>query len=124
MLRTHLFWLALLPAALSSVGLCAQTLPEVVVLAHRGKRTGILRQLDLSPAQVVRINTLLDEEQSQRKQRLTHRPDETEHASRQAREADFETKIEAVLTPEQVEKYEQLRGLRPAPRPPEMQVPK
>lgn len=100
-----------------------QALPNVVVLGKKGKRGHLLSKLDLSPAQQARIATLLDEEQAQRKQRLTHRPDQTEHAARLAREADFETKIEAVLTPAQVELYEQLRGLRPGPALPEMQVP-
>lgn len=103
-------------------GLRAQTLPEVVVLGHN-KRATLLQKLDLSPAQLARIATVLDEERAQRKQRLTHRPDETEHAARLARQADFETKIEAALTPAQREKYQELRGLRPTPRAPEMQVP-
>lgn len=121
-MRIWLFWLTLLAAASHGQGLGAQALPEVIVLG-RGKHVGILRKLDLSPAQKVRINTLLDEDRAQRKQRLTHRPDETEHAARLAREADFETKIEAVLTPAQFEKYQVLRGLKPAPALPEMQVP-
>lgn len=112
--------LAVVPAP---AGLQAQALPEVVVLGHAGKRTGVLRQLHLSPAQVVHINTLIDEHKAQRKQRLTHRPDETEHARRMAQEADFETKIQAVLTPAQRDKYQELRGLKPTPRLPEMQVP-
>ncbi|GEM_PF-1379183 len=111
-MRTCLFCFAWLVAMLGSFGLRAQALPEVVVRGH-GKRVGILRKLDLSPAQRARINTVLDEEQALRKQRLTHRPGEDEHASRLARQADFETKIGAVLTPEQYEKYQELRGLRP-----------
>ena len=100
-------------------------LPEVVVLGRRVRHAGVLRQLDLSPAQITRLNTLVDEEKTQRKQRLTHRPDENEHAARLARAADFETKVEAVLTPAQRERYEELRGLRPArQKMPEMQVPK
>jgi Spy/CpxP family protein refolding chaperone len=122
-MRPLLFWLALLAALLSRPGLHAQALPEVIVLGHAGKHTGVLRQLHLSPAQVVRINTLIDEDKAQRKQRLTYRPDETEHARRQAQEADFETKIEAVLTPAQRDKYEELRGLKPARALPEMRVP-
>lgn len=122
-MRPTLFWLALLAALLSRAGLHAQALPEVVVLGHAGKHTGILRQLDLSPAQIARINTLIDEDKAQRKQRLTHRPDETEHAARLARQADFETKIGAVLTPAQLDKYQELRGLKPARPLPEMRVP-
>jgi len=121
-MRAPFFWLLLwLAATLGSFGLRAQTLPEVVVHGH-GKRVGILRKLDLSPAQRARINTLLDEEQAQRKQRLTHRPGEDEHASRLARQADFETKIGAVLTPEQYEKYQELRGLKPAHNLPERDI--
>jgi Spy/CpxP family protein refolding chaperone len=123
-MRAFPLWLLLSAALLASPSLRAQTLPEVVVLGHAGKRTGILRKLDLSPEQTMRINTLLDDQQAERKQRLTHRPDETEHAARQAREADFETKIEAILTPTQFEKYQVLRGLRPARQQlPEMRVP-
>ncbi len=123
-MRTFLLGLFCTATTLASSGLAAQTLPDVVVLGHRGgRRVGVLRQLGLSPAQQARIATVLDEERAQRKQRLTHRPDETEHAARLARQADFETKIEAVLTPEQREHYEELRGLRPTPRAPEMQVP-
>ena len=122
-MRTFLLSFIFSALTLASIGVRAQkALSEVVVVGHN-KRASILRKLDLSPAQLARIATVLDEEQAQRKQRLTHRPDETEHAARLAREADFETKIEAVLTPEQFEKYQQLRGLRPAPRAPEMQVP-
>lgn len=122
-LLTGLFCTA---ATLASSGLAAQTLPDVVILGHRGgKRVGVLRQLGLSPAQAARIATVLDEEQAARKQRLTHRPDETEHAARLARAADFETKIQAALTPAQREQYQELRGLRPARQTqlPEMQVP-
>lgn len=122
-MRTSLFGLALLAATLASPGLRAQALPEVVVLGRAGKRGSILRQLDLTPPQLARINTLLDEEKAQRKQRLTHRPDETEHAARLAREADFETKMAAVLTPAQLAKYQLLRYPQAAPRAPEMQVP-
>ena len=122
-MRIHLFGLALLAAVLIGPSLRAQTLPEVVVLGHAGKRTGVLRQLDLSPAQVERINTLIDENKALRKQRLTHRPDETEHARRQAQEADFETRLGAVLTPSQLDKYQELRGLKPTRALPEMRVP-
>ncbi len=123
-MRTFLLGLFCTATTLASSGLAAQTLPDVVVLGHRGgRRVGVLRQLGLSFAQQARIATVLDEEKAERRQRLTHRPDETEHAARLARQADFETKIEAVLTPEQRERYEELRGLRPTPRPPEMQVP-
>ena len=122
-MRLFLLWLLLPAALLASPGVRAQTLPEVTVLGHQGKRATLLQKLDLTPAQQARIATVLDEERAQRKQRLTHRPDETEHAARLARQADFETKIEAVLTPEQREKYQELRGLRPTPRAPEMQVP-
>jgi Spy/CpxP family protein refolding chaperone len=111
-MRTSLFWLAWLAATLGTSSLRAQNLPEVVIHGH-DKRTGILRKLDLSPAQRARINTLIDEEQAQRKQRLTHQPNEQEHAARLARQADFETKISAVLTPEQLDKYQELRGLKP-----------
>ncbi|MEJ7663845.1 MAG: hypothetical protein WKG07_32085 [Hymenobacter sp.] len=124
-MRAFLPGLLLLAATLASSELAAQTLPDVVVLGHRGgKRVGVLRQLDLTPAQAARIATVLDEEKAARKQRLTHRPDETEHAARLARAADFETKIQAALTPAQRERYQELRGLRP-PRQqlPEMQVP-
>ena len=116
-----LTWAALLPSA----PLAAQALPEVLVLGRRVRHAGVLRQLDLSPAQIARLNTLVDEEKAQRRQRLTHRPNETEHAARLARAADFETRIAAVLTPAQRARYEELRGLR-APRQqlPEMQVPK
>ena len=120
-MRTLLSFVFLV-AALAGGGPRAQTLPEVVVLGHN-KRATLLQKLDLSPAQLARIATVLDEERAQRKQRLTHRPDETEHAARLARQADFETKIEAALTPAQLEKYQELRGLRPTPRAPEMQVP-
>ena len=108
---------------LAGSGLAAQTLPDV--LGHRGgRRVGVLRQLGLSPAQAARIATVLDEEKAARKQRLTHRPDETEHAARLARAADFETRIQAALTPAQREQYQELRGLRPARQQlPEMQVP-
>ena len=122
-MRTSLFWLLLPAAWLASPGLRAQALPEVVVLGHKGKRATLLQKLNLSAEQQVRIATLLDEERAQRKQRLTHRPDETEHAARLARQADFETKIEAVLTPAQQVRYQELRGLRPARPLPEMQVP-
>jgi len=121
-MRFSLLWLLLLAALLASPGVRAQTLPEVTVLGHKGKRATLLQKLDLSPAQQARIATVLDEERAQRKQRLTHRPDETEHAARLAREADFETKIEAVLTPAQQERYQELRGLRPARPLPEMKV--
>lgn len=122
-MRSFLLWLVLLLAAVSRTSLPAQGLPEVVVLGHAGKHTGVLRQLHLTPAQVARINTLIDENKALRKQRLTHRPDETEHARRQAEEADFETKIQAVLTPEQRDKYQELRGLKPSRPLPEMRVP-
>ncbi|AMR29278.1 hypothetical protein A0257_20710 [Hymenobacter psoromatis] len=121
-MRTLLLGFVFLVAALAGGRLRAQTLPEVVVLGHN-KRATLLQKLDLSPAQLARIATVLDEERAQRKQRLTHRPDENEHAARLARQADFETKIEAALTPAQLEKYQELRGLRPTPRAPEMQVP-
>ncbi|MGI4741554.1 MAG: hypothetical protein ACRYG7_40825 [Janthinobacterium lividum] len=121
-MRTLLFVFGLAVAGLASTAVQAQALPEVVVLGHN-KRATRLQQLHLSPEQLARIGTVLDEERAQRKQRLTHRPDETEHAARLARQADFETKIEAVLTPTQLEKYQELRGLRPTPRAPEMQVP-
>ena len=39
-----------------------------------------------------------------------------------AEDADYAA-VEAVLTPAQLEKYQELRGLRPTPRAPEMQVP-
>ncbi|QKG55804.1 hypothetical protein GKZ68_03590 [Hymenobacter sp. BRD128] len=122
-MRSLLFWLMLVAALPGRASLPAQTLPEVVVLGHAGKHTGVLRQLDLTPAQVARLNTLIDEDKAQRKQRLTHRPDETEHARRQAQEADFETKIQAVLSPAQLDKYQELRGLKPARPLPEMRVP-
>jgi hypothetical protein len=122
-MRIYLFGLALLAATLTSTDLRAQTLPEVVVLGRAGKRTGVLRQLNLSPAQVARINTLIDENKALHKQRLTHRPDETEHDRRLAQEADFETKIGAVLTPSQLDKYQELRGLKPNRPLPEMRVP-
>ncbi|MDO7884007.1 hypothetical protein [Hymenobacter cheonanensis] len=122
-MRTHFLALALLAATLLYTDLRAQALPEVVVLGRAGKRTGVLRQLNLSPAQVARINTLIDENKALRKQRLTHRPDETEHARRQAQEADFETKLGAVLTPSQLDKYQELRGLKPSRPLPEMRVP-
>jgi hypothetical protein len=121
-MRTLLLGCLVSVASLASTALRAQTLPEVVVLGHN-KRATLLQKLDLSPAQLARIATVLDEERAQHKQRLTHRPDETEHAARLARQADFETKIEATLTPAQLEKYQELRGLRPTPRAPEMQVP-
>ncbi|GAA4496431.1 hypothetical protein GCM10023172_09700 [Hymenobacter ginsengisoli] len=113
----------MLTATLSRASLHAQALPEVVVLGHAGKHTGVLRQLHLTPAQVARINTLIDENKALHKQRLTRRPDETEHARRQAEEADFETKIQAVLSPEQRDKYQELRGLKPSRPLPEMRVP-
>lgn len=122
-MRTYLLGLALLAATLTGADLRAQTLPEVVVLGRAGKRTGVLRQLGLSPAQMARINTLIDENKALRKQRLTHRPDETEHARRQAQEADFETRLGAVLTPSQLDKYRELRGLKPTRALPEMRVP-
>ncbi|MBO2032456.1 hypothetical protein J4D99_13755 [Siccationidurans ginsengisoli] len=122
-MRSFLFWLVLLTATLSRASLHAQALPEVVVLGHAGKHTGVLRQLHLTPAQVARINTLIDENKALHKQRLTRRPDETEHARRQAEEADFETKIQAVLSPEQRDKYQELRGLKPSRPLPEMRVP-
>ena len=125
-MRAFLFGFFLTAILLAGSGLAAQTLPDVLVLGHRGgKRVGVLRQLGLSPAQEARIATVLDEEQAARKQRLTHRPDETEHAARLARAADFETKVQAALTPAQRERYQELRGLRP-PRQqlPELQVPK
>jgi Spy/CpxP family protein refolding chaperone len=121
--RLYLFGLALLAATFLGTDLRAQTLPEVVVLGRAGKRTGVLRQLDLSPTQIARINTLIDENKALHKQRLTHRPDETEHARRQAEEADFETKLGAVLTPTQLDKYQELRGLKPSRALPEMRVP-
>ncbi|TDN38035.1 hypothetical protein E4631_19250 [Hymenobacter sp. UV11] len=121
-MRTLLLGFVFSVVALAGGGLRAQALPEVVVLGHN-KRATLLRKLDLSPAQLARVATVLDEERAQRKQRLTHRPNETEHAARLARQADFETKIAAVLTPAQRERYEELRGLRPTPRAPEMQVP-
>jgi len=121
-MRFSLLWLLLPAALLASPGARAQTLPEVTVLGHQGKRATLLQKLDLTPAQQARIATVLDEERAQRKQRLTHRPDETEHAARLARQADFETKIEAVLTPAQQVRYEELRGLRPARPLPEMKV--
>jgi hypothetical protein len=120
-MRPLLFWLALLAALLGRTGLQAQALPEVVVLGH-SRHTSLLRQLKLSPAQTARINTLIDENKALRKQRLTYRPDETEHARRLAQEADFETKVGAVLTPAQLDKYQELRGLKPKPLP-EMRVP-
>lgn len=122
MMRTLLLGCLISVATLASTALRAQALPEVVVLGHN-KRATLLQKLDLSPTQLTRIATVLDEERAQRKQRLTHRPNETEHQARLARQADFETKIEAVLTPAQREHYEELRGLRPTPRAPEMQVP-
>jgi Spy/CpxP family protein refolding chaperone len=122
-MRPLLFWLVLLAAMLGRTCLRAQSLPEVVVLGHAGKHTGVLRQLHLTPAQIARINTLIDEDKAQRKQRLTYRPDENEHARRQAQEADFETKIQAVLSPEQRDKYQELRGLKPSRPLPEMRVP-
>lgn len=121
-MRRYLLGLALL-ATLLGTDLRAQTLPEVVVLGHAGKRTGVLSQLDLSPAQITRINTLIDENKARHKQRLTRRPDETEHARRQAEEADFETKIQAVLTLSQRDKYQELRGLKPSRPLPELRVP-
>lgn len=120
-MRPFLFWLVLL-AALPCTGLQAQALPEVVVLGH-SRHTSLLKQLNLSPAQTARINTLIDENKALRKQRLTHRPDETEHDRRLAQEADFETKVGAVLTPAQLDKYQELRGLKPSRPLPEMRVP-
>ena len=123
-MRPFLFGLFLTAALPVSFSLLAQ-IPEVVILGRRVRHAGVLRQLDLSPAQITRLNTLVDEEKAERQQRLTHRPDETEHAARRARAADFETKVEAVLTPAQRARYEGLRGLRPPrQRLPEMQVPK
>jgi hypothetical protein len=121
-MRTSLFWLGLLAAMLAHPGLHAQALPEVVVLGH-SKHTSLLRKLDLTPAQMASINTLIDENKALHKQRLTHRPDESEHDRRLAQEADFETKVGAVLTPAQLDKYQELRGLKPARPLPEMQVP-
>ena len=120
-MRPLLFWLVLLAALLPHTGLQAQALPEVVVLGH-SRHTSLLKQLNLSPAQTARINTLIDENKALRKQRLTHRPDESEHDRRLAQEADFETKVGAVLTPAQLDKYQELRGLKPKPLP-EMRVP-
>lgn len=88
-----------------------------------GKRGHLLQQLNLSPTQQVRLNTLIDEERAQHRQRLTHRPNEDEHAAALARQADLETKIMDILTPEQYDKYQLLRGLRSGSQTPEMRVP-
>jgi len=117
MLAKNTLRLALLAAAVATTGLTAQAAPHLVLPTQTGPgpRGNIFKDLNLTPEQQTQVEALMKE---QRGQRPSGPPTDADRQAMQARRAELDTKLKAILTPEQYTKYQAMRpqrGPRPTP---------
>jgi protein CpxP len=113
------FGLALLAATFATASLAAQAASYQPALAQTGpggrQRSTMFQDLDLTADQQTKIEALLKEQQGSRP---SGPPTDADRQALQARRAELDTKLKAILTPEQYTKYQAMRwprGQRPAP---------
>lgn len=116
MFYRHSLRLALLAATFAAAGLSAQAAPRLPAPTQTGpggQRGSLFKDLDLTADQQAKIEALLKEQQGQRP---SGPPTDADRQAMQARRAEMDTRLKAILTPEQYTKYQAMRPQR-GPRP-------
>ncbi|MGI4741555.1 MAG: hypothetical protein ACRYG7_40830 [Janthinobacterium lividum] len=123
-MRTISFRLAFAAVLVSAAGLAAQAAPQATARQQAPAQTGpgqrgadMLKELNLTADQQAKVEALLQEQRAQRSQRPSGPPTDAEREAMQASRATLDTKLKAILTPEQYTKYQAMRpqrGARPA----------
>ena len=106
----HALRLALLATTLATTGLAAQAAPLQEAPTQGRPRGGAdrFKDLNLTDDQKTKIDALMKEQREQRS-RQQGPPSDTDRQAMQTRRAEMDTKIKAILTPEQYTKYEAMR---------------
>ena len=85
-------------------------------MGGRGQGGDMLKSLNLSPEQQTKMEALMKEQRAQGGPRGSQQgpPSDADRQAMQARRADMDAKVKAILTPEQYTKYQAMRPQGPS----------
>lgn len=110
-MTTHSLRLAVLAATLTMGALAAQATPYQTT-PRGGRGANMLQDLNLTAEQQTQVEALMKDAMAQRGTRPSGPPTDAERQAMQTRRAEMDTKLKAILTPEQYAKYQAMRSQR------------